>query len=90
MAWEKRRNGWFYYRSRRVGSLVKKEFFGNGALATLAAYQDEQKQFHKANQRERRQEARAQIRLADELIDRLGETVDTLASPDFMDHGGQP
>lgn len=43
MAWEKRgRNGqlWYYYRSKRIAGVVRKEYLGRGAAAEAAAVED--------------------------------------------------
>jgi hypothetical protein len=37
MAWERRKPGRYFYRSRRVGGRVVKDYFGKGAVALLAA-----------------------------------------------------
>ena len=37
MAWERRKPGRYFYRSRRVGGRVVKDFFGKGAIGQLAA-----------------------------------------------------
>jgi hypothetical protein len=37
MAWERRRRGSFYYRSKRVGSRVVKQYYGSDAIGQLAA-----------------------------------------------------
>ena len=37
MAWERRRRGSFYYRSKRVGGRVVKDYFGKGTIGQLAA-----------------------------------------------------
>ena len=37
MAWERRRRGSFYYRSKRVGGRVVKDYFGKGTIGELAA-----------------------------------------------------
>jgi hypothetical protein len=37
MAWERRKPGHYFYRSRRVGGRVVKDYFGRGPIAQLAA-----------------------------------------------------
>ena len=37
MAWERRKPGRYFYRSRRVGDHVVKDYFGKGAIGVLAA-----------------------------------------------------
>ena len=40
MGWETRRNGWYYYRSRKVGGRVVKEYLGAGPVGAVAAKLD--------------------------------------------------
>jgi hypothetical protein len=40
MGWETRRNGTYYYRARKVGGRVLKEYVGAGPLAEVAAAAD--------------------------------------------------
>ena len=37
MAWERRKPGRYFYRSRRVGGRVVKDYFGQGAIGQMAA-----------------------------------------------------
>jgi hypothetical protein len=37
MAWERRRRGFFYYRSKRVGGRVVKQYYGPDPIGQLAA-----------------------------------------------------
>ena len=37
MAWERRRRGVYFYRSKRVGGRVVKEYYGKGTIGALAA-----------------------------------------------------
>lgn len=36
MGWEKRRNGYYYYRKRRVNGRVRSEYVGRGAIAQIS------------------------------------------------------
>ena len=80
MGWERRRQGTFYYRSTRIGSRVRKTYFGNGALANLIAHQDELQKDVRGAAAERRREARQQLESVDETLDQLGVVVDELAA----------
>lgn len=57
MAWERRRNRMYYYRSHRIGKRVVKEYFGAGLAAHLAAAEDDQR-------RQRREQARDEVEAA--------------------------
>lgn len=72
MAWELRGNRLYYYRSRRLGKHVMKEYFGAGLAAHLAAAEDE-------DRRRRRQERR------DELVRVLQSTAQSVAPHDQVD-----
>lgn len=52
MAWEHRKHGVYYYRSRRIGGTVVHEYRGNGPAAVLEAEADEQEQAERTAQRE--------------------------------------
>ena len=78
MAWERRRQGWFYFRTQRVGTSFRKHYFGNGPAALLAYQQDHQCKAERAKRAERRRQARVEVQLANELVGRLGETVESL------------
>ncbi len=55
MPWERRGQNRYYYRARRVGPVVKKQYCGKGPIAESAARQD-------AEVRRRRAEGQAAIR----------------------------
>lgn len=62
MAWENRRRQRYFYRSRRVGSRVLKEYLGRGAAAAAVAAEIGE------GRSERLREQRAQA----EFVDRIG------------------
>ena len=59
MGWEKRGNGWYYYRKRRAGRQVLSEYVGGGKRGEIAASLDaatrEAREAHEERQRKERQ-----------------------------------
>ncbi len=78
MSWEKRRQGVFYYRSRRVGSRVRKTYCGNGPLAVLVAEQDELGRAAQVQEKQRQEEQQRQLRLGLEVVDQALDQLDSL------------
>jgi hypothetical protein len=87
MAWEQRGNHTYYYRSRKVGGHVLKEYIGSGATADLIAAHDEAERERRSADRERvRAEARrlAELAAGDET---LARAVDALTAAALMAAG---
>lgn len=78
MAWEKRRGGCYYYRSKRVGNRVIKEYFGCGPEAQQAALEDAQKRAEQEARRLAARQEREQHDAATEAVVQLGSQVDML------------
>lgn len=73
MGWERRRNGLlFYYRGRRVGGRVVKEYIGRGPAAEAAAAEDA------ARRKERDDRRQAEAGDLDKF-ERIGALVDNLS-----------
>jgi hypothetical protein len=64
MAWEQRGKQRYYYRSRRVGDVVRKEYIGRSAAAVQAAILD-------ANAQENRERDRGQVRTLQDTVQPL-------------------
>ena len=79
MAWERRRQGTFYYRAKRIGGHVQKTYCGNGAMANLVAHQDELRKVQRASAAQSRLKARRRLESVDLALDGLGEIVDVIA-----------
>jgi hypothetical protein len=71
VAWERQGNHVYFYRSRRAGRRVVRDFYGNGPEAQLAAALVEQR-------RQRQQAAREGRRAAQEPWDEAARPVDEL------------
>lgn len=87
MAWVARRGRKYYYRSRKVGKKVVKQYLGGGLAAEIAARQD-------AEVRERRRRAKnevsqmaATLRDADELLGELDRGVELLVAAELLAAG---
>lgn len=55
MGWERRGNGYYYYRKRREGHRVISEYVGNGRAAEVAAAMDRLKRRERKTKRTGRQ-----------------------------------
>ncbi len=61
MAWERRGDGLYYYRSEREDGRVRKRYVGRGEVAQLVAHADETR---RAVRERRRRDERAQLERA--------------------------
>ncbi len=80
MAWERRKRGGFYYtRSRKVGGRVVREYVGGGLVGQFAAATDaEQRAERKARAEAFRTES-ARLEAVDVPVDALDEVAEALA-----------
>jgi len=95
MAWEQRRGaGPYYTRSRRVNGRVVRQYFGRGALAELAAYEDAEARAARRDEKDRWAEQRAShegvraalLALASQLA---ALTSKALSEAGYHEHRGQ-
>lgn len=87
MAWESRWGRKYYYRGRKVGSRVRKDYIGRGLAGEIAARQD-------ADVRDRRRRAKAEVAQmaatlheADDLLGDLSHGVELLVAAKLLAAG---
>jgi hypothetical protein len=80
MSWEKRGNGRYYYRKRRVGKTVYSEYIGAGPGAELVAALDQKERDRRAAARTAELEAQRADLAIDRELDRLGDIVRTITA----------
>jgi hypothetical protein len=92
VAWEERRNGRrYYYRSRRIGDHVVKEYFGAGVGGDMAAADDDAKRLRFSRIAEARHAEQRRLEDLDHALaklDLIAETLTkaTLAAAGFHQH----
>ena len=87
MAWEKRFNQRYYFRARRQGGKITKQYFGRGAQAIAAAEEDAARRAERAAVRQAEQERRqAALAVADQVA-ALGAEVDSLLEAALLTAG---
>ena len=94
MAWERRRNQRFYYRSVKVGGKVKKVYFGKGPEAELAAMAAEQRQRERTERAAARRVQREHHQQVEAALDKLSSELEhlitgELAAAGCREHGDQ-
>jgi hypothetical protein len=94
MAWELRCHKRYYYRSRRVGDRVLKQYLGRGPAAEAAAREDEEKQAARVARRYAAAIEKAQAEPARELLAELNGQVTmavhtALTAAGYHRHGGE-
>jgi hypothetical protein len=87
MAWEKRDKAKYYYRMRRVGPKVKRDYFGCGPIAEMSAELDAQRRSERDAQRSAWADFLARSNLADATVDDLSRHCQLLASAVLLVHG---
>ncbi len=75
MAWERRGDGLYYYRSVRENGRVRKRYMGGGEVAELVAHADETR---RAERERRRRDERAELERLRELSE-AGAELDAAA-----------
>ena len=82
MAWEKRGNQKYYYKSERVGGRVRKQYYGRGKSAELLTWLEDLKREQVKEQKDlEREKWRAEVRqleAADSAVDDLCKVTDQM------------
>ena len=84
MAWEKRFNQVYFYRSVRVGGKVKKIYFGVGPVAVAAAEAMKVARLARERVKESMRAQREQYRQADAVLVELADELDQLLAVEFL------
>lgn len=79
MAWERRGNKMYYYRSVKVGRRVRKIYFGTGPEAELAALAAGRRRGVRERRAAKLQQQREFCRLVDATLDQFEAVLDELA-----------
>jgi len=79
MAWETRRGRRYYYRARKVGGRVAKEYVGAGPLAELVSAQDTRARAELRAAAGLRRAERARLVAVDDAVDASHDAIETLA-----------
>lgn len=77
MAWEVRNGNRYYYRSRREGDQVIREYIGNGEAAELLALLDSIERDEKMNNREAENYRKTEMMAEDSEIEQMDQEVDS-------------
>lgn len=90
MAWESRKRGGFYYtRSRKVGGRVVREYVGGGLLGQLAESEDAERQAEREARAEAFRTESARLEAVDAPVDVLDEVAEALVRGALMLAGYQ-
>lgn len=95
MAWERRRNGTYYYRTHKRQGRVIKEYVGTGPFAEIAAEHDALTRAARADARERQHRERAAMRELDAPVETFADSLETLTRASLLlagyyrHHGGE-
>lgn len=87
MAWEERSGRPYYYRSRRVGGRVLKEYVGAGPAAELMADVEEAARQAERARRETEKAERERLEAFDREIDAVCETIELVARAALVEAG---
>lgn len=89
MAWEKRRRGHrlYFYRARRVGGHVRKQYVGTGPAAELAAKQDAEARAKREALRSVERQARQQDEEAADQLDGFAKWCELLLAGTLLAAG---
>jgi hypothetical protein len=84
MAWERRRNGTYYYRTHKRQGRVIKEYVGTGPLAEIAAERDALARAARSEAAEKKRQEQATMRALDAPVEAFGDSLDILTRANLL------
>lgn len=84
MAWIKKGNRKYYYRSRREGDRVISEYMGVGPLAELQAEQDQAERLERQGRMRQQKKRRLEFKEAEQAADRAGNLINMITQAAYL------
>ena len=84
MAWLKKGNHEYYYRSRRIGDRVVSEYVGSGPLANLIAEQDQDDRLERELERRSELEEQRSHKRLEQQADSAGDLINAMVQAAFL------
>lgn len=87
MAWERRRNGTYNYRTRKEQGRVVKDYIGTGPVADVAAERDTLARAARADAVELHRKEQSVLQILDEPVTDFATTLETLTRAHLVSSG---
>jgi hypothetical protein len=87
MAWIRKGNQEYYYRSRRQGSHVISEYVGNGPLAELSAEIDQAERQERIARHKQERQRQQEYKQAERIADQVGDLINMITQAAYLATG---